>query len=50
MKNLLLTLALLTFASVATANSIDGLIDYKCQADCMAKGYIYQYCQRICSY
>lgn len=25
-------------------------IDYKCMNDCLAQGYLYQYCQRVCSY
>jgi hypothetical protein len=25
-------------------------IDYQCMNDCMAKGYMYGYCQKVCSY
>lgn len=54
MKNLLLTLTLLICASTVTASDVKPIklfmTDYKCMGDCMAKGYVYGYCQRICSY
>jgi len=28
----------------------DAMIDYMCMQDCQARGYMYQYCQRVCSY
>ena len=41
---LVMIMVLTAFAAMAR------MIDYKCMSDCLARGYLYQYCQRICSY
>ena len=43
MKKLILA-ALLALMLVASAT------DYQCMADCLDRGYMYDFCKRICSY
>ena len=44
MKKTILTLSIL-FATQANS-----MTDWMCMQDCQNRGYIYQYCLRVCSY
>lgn len=33
-------------SSMLTASAVD----YKCMSDCLDRGYMYEFCKRICSY
>lgn len=46
MKKLLATLLLIASTSALAYQSTD----YTCLNDCTARGYMYQYCQQLCSY
>jgi hypothetical protein len=50
MKKLITAIALLLATMPAMADPINPAIDYKCMGDCMAAGYQYGYCQRVCSF
>jgi len=45
MNRIAITLTLLAIATAANAGT-----DYQCVNDCTRKGYMYQYCQSLCSY
>ena len=49
MKKLIVAV-LLVLAVAATAWARYKQIDYKCVSDCLAQGYQYGYCIRVCSY
>jgi len=45
MKKLLVVIGLLLVAATVYAST-----DYTCMNRCLAQGYLYAYCQRVCSY
>jgi hypothetical protein len=41
---------LIAIISLAVAALAWAATDYNCMNDCLARGYLYGYCKRVCSY
>lgn len=50
MKNIIVALVAWLAIATATADPINNLTDYQCMSDCTSKGYMYQYCRKVCEY